>query len=1242
MKPSALPFARPSRSIALLAICAFFPSIVPSLTSAETVTVAPNLMVILGNSFSMNRTMDDVGYPRYTRDGSNKRIVTDDGAVLCPSVAMQNNDPLHSSIPRFDDYGCNDVGTETNTGRGTPSPYQVLGDQPESKIYIAKKTLFDLLNSSASDGINLGFATFRQAFGLEAATVSLTTNATWAKVYPDNEQTILGSWTDSHKNNFGKDPKNFRNVEWWRVWSDYNRGSVLFGKSADSGQNRWENDLIQPFTSVANGKGLPTAIQYRRFPNGQRGVSCNERTCGQRSNYVYQGNDLASYCQDQSGGTWRCSFGSGGIDPGRLYPNKPEDPPRHELCNTFYNSQGNFFQSTWVADKDFREIFASRSNMETLGFIRLSHRRFDDNGNIPSDSWITKCYDDKNREIRQSQTRITNRLSDGKVAYFTYIPDVFEGSDSQLLNQPIGTFTGWSGKASYDPTTNTFTANYPAGVASDAAQKMGSWNKSSVNHMGVFLDLPDPNAGYVDQRATLKEWVNPSYLQMDPSGLEYDPSQQTIQTPSGDKRSISASTLPGGYMDTQSPIFDSLMQAAAYFKAYKQKDPYDTCRSNNIVLIVDGKEDGRYTYVNGKKVFVDPALAAKKLYEELGVKVFVVIISSNAGNIQLADAIAAAGGTGQAFRVRNAQDLTNALTTVFTSLQGTVIAAGAAVVPSVTGTAWDLVYVPASDFASGSREGHLYAYHLATNGQMGNLAWDAANEMTVALRAQKLLSNKSDGAICHFSDTNCVADSDLQTSSATTPSATDIRSYTLDPSYNGGRYLAGRKNGSLLGTISTRAMKPIYFDHPRSNILAADPSFRAYVQTNSNWNPLVLFSSDDGFLYAVDARSGALQWGWIPRPLLGELKNYTTFQQGKPMDGGFAIGYSKQSGNWTSYLVGTAKSGELHYVLQLKLNGLNPVLDKLIVMDQQANASSPHAAAPTLWNDSDGTGYALYVTNPTTGNGKLTRVRLTDGSQSAVTLPGRASSNVAFSEVAPSGWPAAVAVGLTDGRIFLYHAAQMNTATEVTTASNGGPLDGAVTWLGTGTTFQGTSYLWATTERQIAVYRWDAASVSWKILWKTKAGGPSVRYDANGQATLLTRDPGLTGDGPRWLPTTTRITDASVIDVAQGVLLVPGTEETQQSSCGTGTAKLYLFRLEDSGFPFGAYRDSGGNSVANDLVIGVGEAFSPAVTVRDSDGSTMIIPAAQQNLAGEAKPSDAIIGAGLSRGRVGWREIILE
>ena len=1241
MKPSALPFARPSRSIALLAICAFFPSIVPSLTSAETVTVAPNLMVILGNSFSMNRTMDDVGYPRYTRDGSNKRIVTDDGAVLCPSVAMQNNDPLHSSIPRFDDYGCNDVGTNTNTGRGTPSPYQVLGDQPESKIYIAKKTLFDLLNSSASDGINLGFATFRQAFGLEAATVSLTTNATWAQVHPDNERTILGSWTDSQKNSFGQNPENFRNVEWWRVWSDYNPGSVRFGKSADSGQNRWENGLIQPFSEVTNGKGLPTAIQYRRFPNGQRGVTCTESTCGQRSNYVYQGNDLASYCQDQWGGTWRCSFGSGGIDPGRLYSTNPEDPPKHELCNTFYNSQGNFFQSTWIADKDFREIFANRWNMETLGFIRLNHRQFDNNGNIPSDSWMADCYDGKRREIRQSQTRITNRFSDGKNAFFTYIPDVFEGSDSTLLNQPIGTFTGWSGRAIYDPTTNTFTATYPAGVAADAAQKMGSWNKSGVKHMGVFLDLPDPNAGYVDQRATLKEWVNPSYPQMDPSGLDYDPTRQVIESSSGSKRSISASSLPGSYMNTQSPIFDSLMQAAAYFKAYKQKDPYDTCRSNNIVLIVDGKEDGRYTYVNGKKVFVDPALAAKKLYEELGVKVFVVIISSNAGNIQQADAIAAAGGTGQAFRVRNAQDLTNALTTVFTSLQGTVIAAGAAVVPSVTGTAWDLVYVPASDFASGSREGHLYAYHLATNGQMGNLVWDAADKMTVTLRTQKLQSNKNNGAICLFSDSNCVADSDLQTSSAT-PSATDIRSYTLDPSYNGGRYLAGRKNGSLLGTISTRAMKPIYFDHPRSNILAADPSFRAYVQTSSNWNPLVFFSSDDGFLYAVDARSGALQWGWIPRPMLGELKNYTTFQQGKPMDGGFAIGYSKQSGNWTSYLVGTAKSGELHYVLQLKLNGLNPVLDKLIVMDQQVNASSPHAAAPTLWNDSDGTGYALYVTNPTTGNGKLTRVRLTDGSQSAVTLPGRASSNVALSEVAPSSWPAAVAVGLTDGRILLYNVGQPNTPTDVTAASNGGPLDGAVTWLGTGATYLGNYYLWATTERQIAVYRWDAAANSWKVLWKTKAGGQSVRYDANGQATLFTSDPGLTGDGPRWLPNSARITDASVIDVAQGVLLVPGTEETQQSSCGTGTAKLYLFRLEDSGFPFGAYRDSGGNSVANDLVIGVGEAFSPAVTVRDSDGSTMIIPAAQQNLAGEAKPSDAIIGAGLSRGRVGWREIILE
>ncbi len=1227
-----------------------FPWGIPAVR-ADTITVAPNLMVILGNSFSMNREMDDIHYPRYTRDHSNKLLVNvNSGTSPCPLVAQDGGDPLHPDIPRFDDYGCNDDGTATNTGRGTMAPYRLLGDQPTSKFYIAKQTLYNLLNSDVSEGINFGFATFRQAFGLEMATSAVTTNSTWPRVHPDDENNILTHWTDTQKNTFGREERNFRNVEWWRVWSHYNGGNALFGRQADTGSYRWENGLIQSFVSIPGGKGLPTSVQYRCFPSGQGGVTCGEATCGQRSHHDYQGTDLASYCQDRWGGTWRCGFGSGGVDPGlqSKYPGNPEDPPKHDLCYTFYNSQGNYFQSAWVADKDFRQQFAGRWTPEVRAYIYLNHTDFDRNGNIPSTTWVDTCFNGVNREFRYAQSRISNQLRypDGskRFAYFSYIPDVFEGVDPDTLSQAVGTFTGWSGAASYDPVTNTYSANYPAGVASATASAMGSWKKSNANHMGVFLDLPDPDTGYSDQRDTIKEWVNPAYPQMDPSGEEYNPSTQTLQTPSGEKRSISPSILPGGYKSTQSPIYDSLMDAAAYFRAYKTADSYDVCRSNNILLIIDGKEDGHYSYDdNGNKVFANPATAAQKLYDELNVKVHVVIISSNSGNIQQADAIAAAGGTGQAYHVSNAQDLTNAMTAVFTSLQGTVVTAGASVVPSVSGANTDLVYVPASDFTTGGRQGHLYAYHIAANGQIGDLQWDAADPdlMTVALRTARLQSNKANGDICLFNDSNCVADGDLQDRGGN-PSASDIRNYTLDPNYNNGTYLAGRQSGSLVGTISTRAMKPLYVDRPRSERLADHPDFRTYVQANANWQPLLLFSSDDGFLYAVDARTGSLEWGWIPRPLLEELKNYTTFQQGKPMDGGFTLGYSKGDGNWQTYLVGTADSGTLHYVLRIGLDNQTPVLTKRIVIDQQNNASSPHAASPVLWNDSNGVGYAFYVTNPASGNARLSRVRIHDGDLVSQSLSSRASSNVAVSDRLGT-----VIVGLDNGRIVTLDATNPGVSSEITISTNGGVLNGAVTWVGTGSLYDGTTYLWATTgANQIAVYRWDSQSGAWKIQWTTKAGGPSTNsYDYNddnsdGRPVQYTSNPGNNGAGPRWLPADARITDASVIDSANGILLVPGSQgQNQQLSCGSGNAKLYLFRLSDGKFPTGVYTDTKQEIVTDDVVVGVGEAYTPTIT-RRRNGGRLIIPAAQQNIEGEAKPANALVGAALPAGRVSWREII--
>lgn len=1160
------------------------------------VTVAPNLMAILGNSYSMNREMNNQTYP----NGPLGPIQTQ-----CPAAYASGQ--AYTPAPSFaNDPGCG--------GAGTPFGDHLYGDQPTSKFYIAKEVLYNLLSSQSSANINFGFATFRQAFGLENSVATVLTNAFWPFVLPPggSPTNLIGSWTgqtQSWLNNKGTDPNNFTSVLWWPGWDNLGGHSFILG----AGQ---PNNIANTITATFSG-GLPKGVQYPP---------------GVISNQTY--------------GT--LYYGSGGLDTVSPINARPTDPePAFRLCKTYYNSQANGFQGEFIASKPdgsprmVINTYPTLYNGNTLNFISLSNTPYDASGQQNMGAWNDTCYDGSSRQIKQSMGRVSNQFKVGSSgpttpAYFNYIPNVWSGTDT--LGLPQGAVTGWSGAASYDPTTNTYNASYPAGPQS--ASPMGSYNKSGAPYMGVFVDLPDPAAGYIDQRALLKNLINPAYPQMSDSGLGYDPNTQKIIDPTTNtQRSISASDYKPDYEPHQEPVYDSLMDAAAYYKAYKQKDPNDACRTNAVLLIYDGHEDARYTRnPDGTLTYADPAQAAQALLQQ-NVKTYVVIISSDPGDIAQANAIARAGGTSQAYTVQNAADLSAALGSVFTSLQGSVVAAAPAVPGFVqNGT---LAYALASNNNYGSMQGFLYAYSTDATGSVSSSpAW-------------QLVMNATQRASSLWTDTGSSSQPILFTNASPTafnsvsPDPSTIKNYTIDPSYGGGQYLAGRQSGSFLGTITSRADKPVILARPTNPYFMTNTAYQTFARNNAKRQPLVLFTANDGFLYAVSAGStsspGTLQWGWMPSTLLGQLKNYTNFQSSNPMNGGLTtVDSANAEGNWASYVVGTGQSGALHYALRLSgcaspTSACTPGISEVFLDNQSGASSTPTTApqAPAIWWDANGVAYAYYFTI-VGSTAYLNSMRLYDGQVKKTTLPFTPSSTVNIDVLGGKLY-----AGDTQGNVWSFDltagpSANMLTPTLVGQVHAAQP----VRYVGAGQTNNGT-YIWATTDHEVDVFKFTGGAVpssttGWTLWWWSATNGSGF-FNGSGMTTT-TSNPGVASTtAPYWIDSSGTITDASAI--INDTLIVPVTVGDSSNVCAATTAKYDFFNLDNGVFPQKRFYLLNGTTLTSNPIVGYGIAYSPVLS-QNQAGSGLIYGSAQQNLQQKvgfqlAATTRIHVGAGV----MGWQPL---
>lgn len=1213
---------RNTKSRLLAGLLAFGVSVLPipnsvfmATAQANTVMVAPNLMVILSTSASMAQEMQGSVYP----PAANGLPIENQ----CPAN-YSSSSAYYPSDTFASDNGCG--------GTGTVWANNQYGNQPDSKIYIAKSVLYNLLSSSLAQNINFGFATYRQAFGLQLSTSAFQSSAVYPYVYLPNASygnPTPGSYstdTATQLDSVGANPLNFSDVDWWPIWDNNTGSDAFFGNGID--QSTVSPAILAPsvtyMTNNAGQGGLPNEVQY---PAGTATPST--------VNNIH--------------------YGIGGNDVSQGVPiTNPE--PNMQLCYTFYNAEANEFQALFNADNTngtpdtFTQAFPDEYTGNTTNYMTFSAPQYNAQGQSTPNIYTATCYNGTTEQVEDNNQLISDTLNtpDGtESAYFNYVPNFWSGTanNGSYLKLTPGTLDGWSGATttSYNSSTgvSTYTANYPSAPENEQ-DITGSYDESGVKWMGPFVNLPDPSVGYVAQASTIASMLNPDNPQEQASGLNYHYSTQTM-TNGDQKTSVAVSSLPGADDQFQEPVYDSLEDALAYFTAYKKADPYNGCRTNEILLVYDGHEDGHPVPVlnsagqfTGTFTYHDPADVAKQL-AAIGVKTNVVIISSNAGDITEANAIAAAGGTSTAYQVSNYQTLYNAISSVFTSLQGTVTSAPPVTPGNVSSTSY--VYETASNPAYGSVSGHLYAYSTSNNGTPSSTpAWDAAAKMNTSNRSANLYSDLYSGSsVAPTLFTGLPSN----VFNSTSPSPSTIQDYTINPDYSNGIYLAGRSATSFVGAINDQAMQPVLVTQSNNiNLNAAvsagnGESYTQFAQSESGFPNSVLFSSNDGFLYDVNAGTGVLNWGWMPDPFLSKLSNYTNFWQSSPMNGGFSYIQAANSTGWGNYIVGSASGGSLQYGIQLNSLG---ALSQIAWVKQTANATTPNAQAPSVfWNTQTGIAYAAYITNTTSNGTTTSTLNLTEvdnGSTTTKALPFVASSSLTIGSYN-------IYVGDANGNIWQMAeddgsaSSMVSTALEIgstqSVTNNGVTSTQPINYVGY-TQLNGVPYVWATSASQITAFKFT--STGWQPDWNSFTGGAGSWI--NGTYTPSSGS-GPSGNSIQWLPVTASI-DANTIFV-DGSLVVPVYVPASGNSaaCGVGSGYYYLYSLNNGYFPNGTFTDSTGNAITNNILVGLGTPYAAQVSTLHN-GGLMLYGSSQQNTSGGISvQASAVARQNVGDGVTAWR-----
>jgi len=1180
---------------------------------ASQVASQPNLMILLSNSASMSLNMDGTSYA----SASNGDSIQDQ----CLSDYSSTSNVV--TAPTF-----NDANTGACGGQGTYFQYGMYGNQSDSRFYIAKQTLYNLLSQGYANSINLGFATYRQAMGMELAAVSYASNAIYPYIYLNNQQpgyqstlpSPYNTYTPTQLSTLGNNPLNFSFVDWFPVYnSQFNNTDGSGNDDAFIGNysgDPWNaNPLFATTVSYLNGingGGLPYSVSY---PQGT----------------------LQNY--EVPSGTYQYSYyGAAGLTQQQQASNTPE--PVLDLCQTYYNSQQNDFQAIYTDNasngtpQPFQQTFPDTYVGNTPYYVTLGSDQFN-NGYIGS-SYTQSCNvantpsgatAPSSESISSGYNLVTNQFSNGSPSYFDYIPNylsgtVQDGGSGNTLNLNPGQADGWSGATTVS-SNGTVTAQYPSTPQPESI--LGSWDESGAKWMGVFVNLPSTK-NPTNNTSTIENLIDPNYPMENPSGLEYHYSTQTLESSSGSPRSIVNSTEDPSYNGHQEPLNDALGDAIAYWKAFESADPTAQCQPNNMLVIYDGISDGD-TNLSASQEEQELIQKAQTLYNTYGVKVFVVIISSNQGDIEEANKLAAAGGTQSAYQVSNSSQLYNDLKTVLINVASESINARLGAEPTTSAGSYDFAPVNVS---KDTGQGDLVAYEVLSSGGL-----NTPTSLTPSFDANTLMQNRDGSNLYSTNYSQPLSTTDSFSSSGaestltnlanndpndfgagTNPSPSTIADYTINPSYDSGAYLGGRQSGWYMGLPTSSA--PVVVTPPDNGILLSyNNGYSAFAQAHENRQNAVLFTSNDGFLYALGYTNSttnpnpSILWGWMPQGLLQSLSNYNSFWQSGSMQGGITETDAANNGTWHSYAVGSALNGGILYSLQLTGASQLGLGNTVVEYDLNTSGSTftqPLDQAPAIYNDPlSGDTLAAWSENVTSATGSTSSevllMNVATGQLYIMPVSGTLTSMPIFD----SNGDLFVAAGSTvyeDSNTQLMSEVNKKTTGVANSLTNATTINNAFSSQFTLSTPSGANpstqieYLqsatvngtsWMTVESSNGIWAYNDNS-SWAPQWFSGIGDSAV-YTSSGWSTPSSSNAIVQ------IPSGGYVSNPALI-VNNSVILPVSVQSTSGNTCSLPTAYYNLYKLSNGANPNSLFTNINGNSIQSaSILIGYGTSFTPTVSI---------------------------------------------
>jgi type IV pilus assembly protein PilY1 len=562
--------------------------------------------------------------------------------------------------------------------------------------------------------------------------------------------------------------------------------------------------------------------------------------------------------------------------------------------------------------------------------------------------------------------------------------------------------------------------------------------------------------------------------------------------------------------------------------------------------------------------------------------------------------LAAAGKTNVVYSANTAAAFQQAFNAILNNIAAQIVTASGGSSSSVIGNS-SYEYVATSNPSLG--EGNLSAYLIKSSGNLASSpSWNINAEMTVGNRSQVLYSegpatgSATVGPVTLLTSMDSAAFA-IPSGSSLTPSI--IEQYTINPSYDTGKYLGGRQSGWYVGLMT--ANKPTYMGPPNDPNLLGSTGYDSYAQGEAGRTPLVLAASNDGFLYAVNATSGSLVWGWMPRPLVQGLQGYSTFWQGPNMAGMRPRVVDAQAGGsssaWATYVVGGAQQGAVQYALQLTSSGS---LNSEAWEQDNADAVTPNAGVPVIFRlvPGSGTAYeaAVLNTTTTTTTSSLVMTNVATGTADTISLPfvagsqpyiddsndvfiGDNAGNVWMGSLVSSSGKLAKSISWTPLNNSAPSPIGPNFGSSATTS--GGV--GAITYID-GAYYNGIEYLTLQSTGRLTVLQ--NGTNSWAPLWTSYAGG-SDSFTSGGY---------VASTSVASLPANTIVTNP--VQIVNGAVILPTSVPPSASTgtCALSTAEYYYYRLDNGGFPAGVF-GSGGKGVAGPLKVGAGIAYTPSIAV---------------------------------------------